>query len=125
MNTLTAQVKLVCDLAEGFTGSSHLKNLFIPINVSGRSRTKRSPNPSRDARELPRSFFRKLIFSISLSGVSNPSSQINSGIFEFFNMSCRHVRVAFPIGELFKCSDVSFKTSGVVHSQDINTRMAF
>ena len=121
MNTLTAQVKLVSNLAERFAGRTHLKNSIIPINVSGRPRTKRSPYPARDARELPRSFFRKLTFAISLSDITNPSSQINSGIFEFFNVSCRHVGVFFTDGKLPKGSDVGFETSSVVHSRDIST----
>ena len=121
MNTLTAQVKLVRNLAEGFAGRTHLKNLLISNNVSGRPWTKRSPHPSRDTRELSRSFFRKLIFTKTLPGISNPGPQINSGIFEFFDMSCRHVGVSFTNSKLPKGSDVCFETGGVVHSRDSNT----
>ena len=122
MNTLTAQIKFVSNLAEGFTGRAHLKNSFIPINVSGRPWTKRSPHPSRDTRELSRSFFRKLIFTETLPGVTNPCPQINSGIFEFFNMSCRHVGVSFTNSKLPKGSDICFETGSVVHSRDSNTQ---
>ena len=122
MNPLTTQVKLIRNLAEGFAGRAHLKNSIIPINVSGWSRTKRSPHPSRDARELSSSFFRKLIFTKTLSGISNPGPQINSGIFEFFDMSCRHVGVSFTNSKLPKGSDVCFETGSVVHSRDSNTQ---
>ena len=122
MNTLTAQIKLVCNLAERFPRCAHFKNLIISIYVSGRSRAKRSPHPARDARELPRSFFRKLIFSITLPGVTNPGPQINSVFFKFFDVSCRYVGVSLTSSKLSEGSDVGFETSGVVHSRDINTR---
>ncbi len=121
VHTLTAQVKLVSNLAERFSGRTHFENLLISINVSGRSWTKRSPNPTNDGGELSRSFFGKLIFAETLPGVTNPSSQINSRIFEFFDVSCRYVSMSLTKGELLKGSDVSIETSGVVHSRDINT----
>ena len=123
MHTLTTQVELIRNLAERLSGRTHFKNLLISINICRRPWTKRSPNPARYIRELSSSFFGKLIFTKTLPGVTNPSSQINFGIFEFFNMCGRYVSVALSRSKLLQSSDVSIETCGVVHSRDINTRM--
>ena len=115
MNTLTAQIKLIRNLAERFSGRTHFKNSVISINVSGRPWTKRSPNPAWNICQLDNTFLRKLIFAISLSGVTGPSSQINFVFFDFFNVRGRHVSMSFSFGKLPKSFDVSVEACGVVH----------
>ena len=124
MYTLTTQIKLIRNLAERTSGRTHLENSIISINVSRRPWTKWTPNPAIDGRELSRSFFGKLIFTKTLPGVTNPSSQINFGIFKFFNMCGRHVSVPLSRGKLLQGSDISIETCGVVHSRDSNTRLS-
>jgi hypothetical protein len=124
MNTLSTQIKNIGNMTKGLTFSSQFNNRFIPINVSRRPWTKRAPNPFFYEREFMSSFFRKLIFAISLSGVASPSSQGNFRFFEFLNMCRRNFSVTFALGELLERTDVGVETCCVVHSRDINTSMS-
>lgn len=124
MNTLTAQIKFVGDLAERFSGRTHFENSLISINISRRPRTQRSPHPAGNARELSYSFFRKLIFSVTLPGVTDPSSQTNFRFFDFFDMRRRHVRVAFPLSELLYGFYVFVESCFIVHGRNSSTQLS-
>ena len=48
VDSLPAQFKLICDLAEGMTGRPHLQNIIISIFVGSWARSKWTPLPTRD-----------------------------------------------------------------------------
>lgn len=124
MNSLPAQVKFICNLAERRTGCSHLQNFVISVRICGRTRLQRTPLPAANSLDSRSALVRKLIFSPSLANVPDPSTQSNFIIINNFDVNSRHITIALSARELRKSFNVGIKSGDVVHKTKISTTPA-
>jgi len=118
MDTLTAQIKLVCDLAERLTAAVEFHNPNISVGVSGRTRTQRTPLPSAERFKNSDARRSKLPFTTALPQVTNPRAKRDFKFAEKLSVRGRDSEVAFPLAETIECFKGQFKPRDVVHVKD-------
>lgn len=121
MNSLPAQIKLICNLAERRTRGAHLQNFRISVLICGRPRLQWTPLPTGNSLDGSCALFRKLIFSASLANVSNPSSQCDIRIINNFGMNCWHITMSLALCKLRKSFNIGIESRRVVHAGKIST----
>lgn len=121
MNALPAQIKLICNLAERRTRSTHLQNFRISVLICGRPRLQWTPLPTGNSLDGRCALFRKLIFSASLANIPNPSSQCDIGIINNFCMNCRNITMSLALRKLRKSFNIGIESRRVVHAGKIST----
>lgn len=121
MDSLPGKIKLIRDLAERQSGSTHFENFRISSNICGRPWLKRAPLPSRNFLDSFYSIFRKFFFSISLPRITDPGTKINFFALYKFYVNRGNSAMSFSNRELPKSIYVHLKTCCVVHSLDSNT----
>ena len=121
MNPLPAQIKLICNLAERRTRSTHLQNFRISVLICGRPRLQWTPLPSGNSLDGRCALFRKLIFSASLANIPNPSSQCDIRIINNFCMNCRNITMSLALRKLRKSFNIGIESCRVVHVGKIST----
>lgn len=118
MDTLAAQIKLVCDLAERLAAAVEFHNSDIPVRVSGRTRAQRSPLPSAERFKNGDARGSKLPFATALPKVTNPRAKRDFQVAEKLSVRGRDSEVAFPLAETIECFKGQFKPRDVVHVKD-------
>lgn len=124
MDTLPGEVKLIGDLPERQTGSTHFENFGISANIRRRPWPQWAPLPTRDGGDGFDSISRKFCFSESLAGITNPSSKIDFFALYKFYVNRGNSAVPFPRRELPESIYVHLKTCCVVHGLDSNTHFS-
>jgi hypothetical protein len=119
MDSLAAEVKLICNLAERRTRSAHLQNFGISGGICGRTRLQRSPLPTRNSLDGRSSVIRKLVFSTTLTHIANPCSQSDVVSINSFYMNSRNIAMSFTSRKLLQGFDVCIEACSVIHRQDI------
>ena len=118
MNALTAQIKLVRDLAERLTAAVEFHDENISVGVSGRTRTQRSPLPSAERFKNSDARRSKLPFATALPKVTNPRAKRDFQVADKLSVRGRDSEVAFPLAETIECFKGQFKPRDVVHVKD-------
>lgn len=118
MNALPAQVKLVRDLAQRLTAAVEFHNSDIPVGVSGRTRTQRSPLPSIERFKNSDARGRELPFPTALTKIANPRTKRDFQVADKLGVHSRDTEVAFPFAETIECFKGQFKPRDVVHVKD-------
>lgn len=121
MNALTAQIKLVCDLAERRTRSAHLQNFVISVRICCWTRLKWTPLPTGNSLDSGRALIRKLIFSAPLANITNPSPQSDIIIFNNFSVDGWNITMTFSRRKLKKCFNIGIESSHIIHEAQIST----
>lgn len=118
MNALPTQVKLVRDLAQRLTAAVEFHNLDIPVRVSGRPRTQRTPLPSAERFKNSDARGSKLPFATALPKVTNPRTKRDFQVADKLSVNSRNAEVPFPFAETIECFKGQFKPRDVVHVKD-------
>lgn len=116
VNALTAQVKLVGNLAKCAALATKRKNLFVSVDVGGGPRAERSPLPTREGFQLCDARTREETLLLALAHIAHPSPDVYFLPFYDFNMNRRDSAVPLTSSELLEGSGVLFKAGVVVHS---------
>lgn len=118
MDALTTQIKLVRDLAERLTAAVEFHDENIPVRVSGRTRTQRSPLPSTERFKNSDARRSKLTFATALPKVTNPRTKRDFQVPNKLSVHSRDAEVAFPFAETIECFKGQFKPRDVIHVKD-------
>ena len=116
MYALTAELKLISNLAKRLSAESKIHYQRVALRVRGWAWLEWSPLPSGNCLKLLDPGLRKKTLLVALPHVANPGTKIDFLGIKNFNVRGRNAAVSLPDSELIKCIFISVESGDVVHN---------
>lgn len=124
VNTLTAQLVLLSQIAERKAGAVVAADVGISRVIRGGARAQRAPLPTRDSLEFLDAVLRQFVCLATLADVADKGTEFDVGAGHVLDVQSRDSAMAFAFAELLEGGQVHEETHVVVHACKISATPA-